>query len=59
MGLDHAGWASTDFVVASGRLLSEGYGHGGPGDSKTEAEIVSSQNGYGDARLRRKPPYLT
>ena len=44
-------------------VLSEGYGHGGPGvclgDGQTEAEIVPSQGGRGDALLRRTPPYLT
>ena len=30
-GLGHVEWASTDFMVASGRVLSEGYGHDGPG----------------------------
>ena len=36
--------ASTGFMVASDRVLSEGYGHGGPGvclgDGQTEAEGV-------------------
>ena len=57
-GLDHAEGASTRFMVASGGVLSEGYGHGGPGvclgDGQTEAE-----GGRGDALLRRMPPYLT
>ena len=43
--------------------LSEGYGHDGLGvcldDSQTEAEGVPSQDGRGDALLRRMPPYLT
>ena len=51
------------FIVASGGVLSEGYGHGGPGvclgDGQTEAEGVPSQGGRGDALLRRMPPYLT
>ena len=38
-------------MVASGGVLSEGYGRGGPGvclgDSKTEAEGVPSQRGRG------------
>ena len=54
---------STGFMVASGGVLSEGYGHGGPGgcldDGQTEAEGVPSQGGRGDALLRRMPPYLT
>ena len=62
-GLDHAEGASTRFMVASGEVLSEGYGHGGPGvcldDGQTEAEGVTSQGGRGDALLRRMPPYLT
>ena len=49
-------------MVASGGLLSEGYGHGGPSvslsDGQTEAEGVPSQGGRGDALLRRMPPYL-
>ena len=55
--------ASTRFMVASGGVLSEGYGHGGPGvcldDDQTEDEGVPSQNGRGDALLRRMPPHLT
>ena len=62
-GLDHAEGATTRFMVASGGVLSEGYGHGGPGaclgDGQTEAEGVPSQGGGGDALLRRMPPYLT
>ena len=51
-------------MVASGvRVLLEGYGHDGPvvslADGQTEAEIVPSQGGRGDALLRRMPPYLT
>ena len=53
--------------LASGRWpdgdLSEGYGHDGAGvclgDGQTEAEGVPSQNGRGDALVRRIPPYLT
>ena len=55
--------APTRFMVASGGVLSEGYGRGGPGvylsDSQTEAEGVPSQGGRGDAVLRRMPPYLS
>ena len=62
-GLDHAEGAPTRFMVASGGVLSEGYGHGGPGvclgDGQTEAEEVPSQCGRGDALLRRMPPFLT
>ena len=56
------GW-TTGFVFASGEVLSEGYGHGGPGvclgDGQAEAERLPSQGGRGDALLRRMPPYLT
>ena len=62
-GLGHAEGAPTRFMVASGGVLSEGYGHGGPGvclgDGQTEGEGVPSQGGRGDALLRRMPPYLT
>ena len=62
-GLDHAKGASTGFMVASGGVLSEGYGHEGPGvclgDGQTEDEAVPSQSGRGDALLRRMPPYPT
>ena len=48
---------------ASGEVLSEGYGHDGPGvglgDGQTEAEGVPSQGGRGDALVRRMPPHLT
>ena len=41
--------------VASGGVLSEGYGHDGPGvclgDGQTEDEGVPSQAGRGDALL--------
>ena len=44
MWLDHAERASTRFTVASGGVLSEGYGYDGPGvclgDGQTEAEGV-------------------
>ena len=60
---DHAEGASTRFMVASGGVLSEGYGHDGPGvclgDGQTEAEGVPSQGGRGDALLQRMSPYLT
>ena len=62
-GLVHVEGASTRFMVAAGGVLSEGYGHGGPGvclvDGQTEDEVVPSQGGRGDALLRRMPPYLT
>ena len=58
--LDHAEGASTRFMVASGGVLFEGFGHGGPGvclaDGQTEAEAVSSQGGRDDALLRRNDP---
>ena len=54
--------APTGFM-SSGGILSEGYGHIGPGvclgDGQTEAEGVPSHGGRGDALLRRMPPYLT
>ena len=57
--LDHAEVASTRFMVASGGVLTEGYGHGGPGiclgDGQTEDEGVPSQGGRGDALLRYVP----
>ena len=44
-------------------VLSEGYGHDGPGDclgdGQTETEGVPSQGGRGDALPRRIHPYLT
>ena len=50
-------------MVASGGVLSEGYGHGMHGvclsDGQTEAEGAPSQGGRGDALLRRMPPYLS
>ena len=62
-GLDHGEGVSTRFTVASGGVLSEEYGHGGPGvclgDGQMEAEEVPSQDGRGDALLRPLPPYLT
>ena len=46
----------------SGGVLSEGDGHSGPGvclgDGQTEAEGIPSQDGRGDALLRRMSPYL-
>ena len=51
--------APTRFMVASGEVLSEGYGHGEAGvclgDGQTEAG-VPSQGGPGDALLRRMRP---
>ena len=47
----------------TGGVLSEGYGHGGPGvslgDGQTEDEGVPLQGGRGDALLPRMPPHLT
>ena len=61
-GLVHAVGASARFMFASG-ILSEGYGHGGPGvvlgDGQMEAEGVPSQRGRGDAMLRCMLPYPT
>ena len=51
------------FMVASGGVVSEGYGLGGIGvclgDGQPGAEGVPLQCGRGDALLRRMPPYLT
>ena len=62
-GLVHDEGPPTRFMVVSGGVLSEAYGHDGPGvflgDGQTEAEGVPSQGGRGDALLRRMPPYLT
>ena len=50
-------------MIASGVVLSEGYGHDGPGvclgDGQMEAEGVPSQGERGDALHRRIAPYLT
>ena len=55
-GRSHASWLRQ-------LVLSEGYGHDGPGfclgKGRTEAEGVPSQGGRGDTLLRRKPPNLT
>ena len=60
-GMVHAEGAPTRFMVASGGVLSEGYGHGGPGvclgDDQTEAGAVPSHGGRGDALLRCMPSY--
>ena len=49
----------TYFMVAPDGVLSEGYGPDGPGvclgDGQTEAEGIPSQDGRGDALLRRMP----
>ena len=62
-GLVHAEEALTRLMVASGGVLSERCGHGGPGvcrgDGHTEAEEIPSQGGRADALLRPMPPYLT
>ena len=61
--LDDAEGATTSFTIASGGVLSEGYGHGRPGvclgDGQTETEGVLLQGGCGDALLWRIPPYVT
>ena len=45
--LDNVEGASTGFMVASGGVLSGGYGHGGPGvclgDGQTEAEGIPTR----------------
>ena len=50
-------------MFASRGVLSEAYGHSGPGvglgDGQTEAEGVPSQGGRGGVLLRRMPSYLT
>ena len=50
-------------MVASGGVLSEGYGHGGSGaclgDGQMEAEGISSLSGRADALLRRMSSNLT
>ena len=54
-GLDHAGRASTCFMVLSGGVLAERFRHGGPGVclgvGQTEAERVPWRGGRGDALL--------
>ena len=54
--------ASTRSLLASGGVLSEGYGHGEPGvglsDCQTGAERVPPQGRRGDALLRLMAPYL-
>ena len=54
--------ASTGPMVASGGALSDGYGLNPGvclGDGQTEAEIVPSESGRGDAQLQRMPQHLT
>ena len=54
-GRPHASWLR--------QVEHGGYGHGGRGvclgDGQTEDEGVPSQDGRGDALLRRMSPYLT
>ena len=61
--MDDAEGAFRGFIVASGGVLSEEYGHDEPGvclgDGQTKAEGVPSQSERGDALLRRMHPYLT
>ena len=61
LGLDHAEGPLACSGVVSGGGLYEGYEHDRPGvsDGQTEAERVPSQDGRGDALLRRMPQYLT
>ena len=51
------------WAMAIDGVLSEGYGHEGPGvcvgDGQTETEGVPSQGGRGDALLRRTLSHLT
>ena len=61
--MDQAAGASTGSVVATGGVLTERCGSGGPGvclgDGQTEAEGVPSQEERGDALLRRTyVPYM-
>ena len=57
------GGASTRFMAASDGVLSERYGHDGPGvclgDGQTEDQGVPSQGGRRDALLRSMSSYLT
>ena len=47
-------------VVALDGVLSEGYGHDGPGvclsDGQTQPDVAASQGECGDALLQRMPP---
>ena len=60
--LKNAERAPISFMIASGGVLSGGYGDGGPGvcldDGQTEDEEVPSQGGRGDALHRHMPTYL-
>ena len=59
-GLIRVEGAPTSFMIASGGVLSEGYGPGlRLGDGQTEAEGVPSLGRRGDALLPRMPPHLT
>ena len=44
--MDHAEGAPTGFMFASGAVLSEGYGYGGPGvytgDGQTESYLIDT-----------------
>ena len=60
--VDHAEWTPGCFVVASGRVLSEGYGHDGPsvclGDGQTEANLMNmdmTNLASAWAMVRRRP----
>ena len=50
-GLNHAEEASTSFMVASGGVPSEGYGHGGPGDCLGDGQPVTYLKDMGMAGL--------
>ena len=60
--LDHAEGVFTGFMVASGEVLYEGYGHGCSGvrlgDGQTQTEGVRLQDGRCDALMRRMSPHL-
>ena len=60
--LGHAEGTSTRFMVASGGVLSQRCGDGGPGvclgDGQTEAEGVPSQGGRGDGVCPHTRPDL-
>ena len=62
-GADPCKGASTDFMVASGGVPSEGYDYGEPcdflSDGQRKAEQVPSQGGRGDALFRPIYSYLT
>ena len=62
-GLGHAEKPPACFLVVSVKVLSKGYGYGGPGvcldDDQMEAEGIPSQSERGDTLHRRIPSHLT